>query len=76
MKSQKPLRDSSLGKYAYYTGLGFQMLATIGVFTYLGYRIDRHYQMETPLWTAVFSLLGVCISIYFVVRSVLKGKQK
>lgn len=51
------------------------MLAIIGLFTYIGYRIDESKQAETPLWTALFSLAGVCISIYTVIKAVTrKGK--
>jgi hypothetical protein len=59
-----------LGKYAYFTGVGFQMLAIIGVFTYIGHRIDTSRQAETPLWTALLALTGVCISIYTVIKAV------
>lgn len=75
MKPPKRLPSKTLGKYAYFTGVGFQMLAIIGVFTYIGHRIDLSRNAETPLWTALCALAGVCISIYTVIRSVLrKGK--
>ncbi|WP_229738704.1 AtpZ/AtpI family protein [Parapedobacter pyrenivorans] len=48
------------------------MLAIIGVFTYIGHRIDLSRDADTPLWTALFALTGVCISIYTVIRSVLR----
>lgn len=51
------------------------MLAIIGVFTYIGYRIDKSRDAGSPLFTAVFALVGVCISIYTVIKSVLnRGK--
>lgn len=76
MKNPKPSpNNSSLGNYAYYTGVGFQMLAIIGVFTYIGYRIDKSRDAGSPIFTAVFALVGVCISIYTVIKSVLnRGK--
>jgi len=63
-----------LGKYAYFTGVGFQMLAIIGLFTYIGYRIDQSRNAERPIWTALFALVGVCISIYTVIRAVTRRK--
>ncbi|SKB29907.1 Putative F0F1-ATPase subunit Ca2+/Mg2+ transporter [Parapedobacter luteus] len=70
MKKPRSSPNNALGKYAYFTGVGFQMLAIIGIFTYLGYRLDESRHSEKPLWTALFALVGVCISIYTVIRSV------
>jgi len=74
MKNPKQSRNSALGKYAYFTGVGFQMLAIIGVFTYIGYRIDHSQNAEKPIWTALFALAGVCISIYTVIRAVTRKR--
>lgn len=50
------------------------MLTIIGIFTYAGYRIDKAREAETPLWTALLALAGVCISIYTVIRAVMKKR--
>lgn len=50
------------------------MLAIIGLFTYIGYRIDQSRNAEKPLWTALFALAGVCISIYTVIRAVTRQR--
>jgi len=52
------------------------MLAIIGVFTYIGYRIDESRGAETPIWTALFALAGVCISMYTVIRAVTRNNKK
>ena len=65
----KPDRDAK-SKYAYYSGLGFQMIAIIAVFTFIGVKLDDSTENERPLWAALFSLLGVGISLYSVIRSV------
>lgn len=73
MKKPKPTsQPNPLTKYAYYSGLGFQMIAIIGLFTYIGYRIDQQKAADTHLWTAILSLIGVCLSIYIVIRAVTK----
>lgn len=64
----------AFGKYVYFSGVGFQMLAIIGVFTYIGYRIDQSRDAETPVWTALLALAGVCISMYTVIRAVTKKR--
>jgi len=67
-RPKRPTNDA-LKKYAYFTGIGFQMLAIIGLFSYIGYRIDQSQQSERPLWTALLAVTGVCISIYTVIRA-------
>jgi F0F1-type ATP synthase assembly protein I len=73
-ENRKKSQQDSFKKYAYYSGIGFQMAATIGIFTYIGHRIDTHQQAGTPLWTAILALIGVTASIYLVIRSVMKKK--
>jgi len=60
--------------YIYYTGLGFQMIATIGVFAFIGYKFDTNKGKEPGLYTAIFSLIGVCVSLIGTIRSVTKRK--
>ena len=73
-KEKKERGDDSVKKalnsYAFYTGMGFQMIGVIGVFAYIGYKIDEDRGSKTPLFTAFFSLAGVFISLYLIIRSV------
>lgn len=61
-----------LSKYVYYTGMGFQMIATIGLCTFIGYKIDQGRAGEKPWFTALFALFGVGISLYTTIRSLTK----
>lgn len=54
--------------YAKYTGVAFQMVAIIGIFAYIGYKVDDWQQHETKWVTALMGVLGVCVSIYQVIR--------
>lgn len=58
--------------YVRYTGIGFQMIAVIGLFTFVGYKIDQSRDSAQPIFTAVLSLIGVCVALYQVVRSLKK----
>jgi F0F1-type ATP synthase assembly protein I len=71
-EEQLPVENakSSLKTYAKYSAIGFQMIAIIGVFTYAGYKIDENRESKTPIYTAFFSLTGVFIALYLVIRSV------
>ena len=62
----------TLKSYARYAGIGFQMIAVIGLFTFIGYKLDEQREAELPLLTALFSLAGVCIALYQVIRTVIK----
>ena len=59
----------STNNLAKFSGLGFQMLAIIGVFAFAGYKIDQSANHQVKWVTAALSLTGVFISLYIVVRS-------
>ena len=65
----------SINNFAKYTTISFQMLATIGLFAFIGYKIDGYKQSKTPIFTAVFSLAGVVISLYQVVKQLNKNQK-
>ena len=62
----------SLKNYARYTGLGFQMVGVIGLFTFIGYQVDQKRGADELIFTAIFGVIGVCLALYQVIRSVLK----
>lgn len=73
MKQQKNSKEEgSASSFVKYSSIGFQMLATIGVFAFIGYKIDEHQQNDKPLITAILSLIGVVVSLYQVVRQLSK----
>jgi F0F1-type ATP synthase assembly protein I len=63
-----------LSSYVRYSGMGFQMIAVIGIFMFIGYKIDQWLEAEKLLFTAIFGMLGVCASLYLIIRS-LKNKK-
>jgi F0F1-type ATP synthase assembly protein I len=64
------VKDAS--SYGKYVGLAFQMIAVIGIFTFIGYQIDESTGHATKWVTAVLSLAGVFAALYLVIRSVKK----
>jgi ATP synthase protein I len=64
--------DKPLNAYAKYSGLGFQMIAVIGVFAFAGYKIDESAHHQVRWVTAALSLVGVFISLYIVIVSLKK----
>lgn len=62
----------SVNAYVKYTGMGFQMIVIIGLFTYAGYKIDESAHHSVKWVTAILSLTGVFISLYLVIVSLKK----
>ncbi len=60
---------------AHYSGLGFQMIAIIGLGTWVGTRLDANNNREFPLFTLIGSLLSVFIALYLVLRDVIKNNS-
>ena len=69
--SQKPDENDAdrLRAVAKYSGLGFQMLAIIGLGAFAGLRLDAYFRTRTPWFTIGLMLLGVVVALYQVIRS-------
>jgi hypothetical protein len=64
-----------LNSYARYSGIGFQMIAVIGIFMFIGYKIDQWRQSDKLIFTAILGMLGVCTSLYLIIRSLKNTKS-
>ncbi len=64
--------DKPGNNYLKFTGLGFQMIAIIGVFTFIGYKIDEYLINQTQWVTALFGVLGVIIALYLTIKQISK----
>lgn len=72
---QANLRKKQASAYMKYSGMAFQMGITIGVFSYLGKRLDAYFETTTAYWTAGLALLGVVLALYLLLKDVL-GTQE
>lgn len=61
-------KEKKPANFIKYSGMGFQMLATIGLFAFAGYKIDGYRNSHKPIFTALLGVLGVVVSLYQVVR--------
>lgn len=64
-KSPKPQPNA----YAKYSALAFQMLGTILVFTWGGYKLDQWQENSLPGWTLALSLFSIAASLYWFIQS-------
>ncbi|TCD03527.1 AtpZ/AtpI family protein [Pedobacter psychroterrae] len=69
-------KKRNIGSFARYSAISFQMLATIGLFAFGGYKLDKYMGHKTLLLTALLSLMGVVISLYQVVRQLNKNDNE
>lgn len=70
-KKDKP----EVARWVYYSGMGFQMIAVIGLFIYFGSWLDEKTGNQKPFYTALLGLVGVGISLYQTIRSLTKNKE-
>ena len=57
---------------AKYSAIGFQMIATIGLLTFIGYKIDERRNSKSKIITAAFALAGVGIALYQAIKQATK----
>ncbi|MGY8927537.1 MAG: AtpZ/AtpI family protein [Flavobacteriales bacterium] len=55
-------------KFVKFSSLGVQMIVLIGGGAWGGQLLDDKMQNEKPVFTIIFSLLGIFTSLYFVIR--------
>jgi len=68
----KDQQKKNLNKFARFSGMAFQMLITILVGVYIGQYLDKKYPNENSLFTLVFSLVFIGISLYAIIRQAIK----
>lgn len=68
-------KKKALNDFAYYSGIGFQMIAIIGIFAFIGYKLDEGRSTKMPIYTAIFCLIGVFASMYLIIKSLKKNKS-
>ena len=76
-KNQKADNDqrSAMKNYARYTGLGFQMIAIILIFYWAGTKLDERSASESPIYTAILSVLGVFVGLYVSLKDFIFKKD-
>jgi len=71
-----PNQDNQLKNFAKFSGLGFQMLAIIGISTFLGTKLDSFFSNSiTQYYTLGLSLAGVVLAIIFILKQILKDSN-
>ncbi|MEP0211989.1 MAG: AtpZ/AtpI family protein [Cellulophaga sp.] len=64
-------KRSQINTYLRFSGIAFQMIAVISVFSYFGVWLDEKFPNSYSLNTVIFSLLGVIFAMYLVIKKVI-----
>ena len=67
---------NSQSTLARYSGLGFKMLAIIGLGTYGGFLLDKKFPNKYSLFTIICSLLSVFIAMYSIIKDIINNQDK
>jgi F0F1-type ATP synthase assembly protein I len=51
-----------------YAGLAFQMMATLGLAVFVGYKIDQRTGWRIPVFMIIFSLLGLTLLLWQIIK--------
>jgi F0F1-type ATP synthase assembly protein I len=73
-KEPKENNRQSLNAIARYSGMAFQIAASIIICLFLGKWLDSKFPLKFPVFTTVLTLFGVFLGVYFVIRDLLKQK--
>ncbi len=66
-EGKRPVND-----FYKYSGMAIQMGITIAAAVYGGMALDERFQLKTPWFTLLLSLIGVGAAIYIVIRTTSK----
>ena len=72
MKQQKENNRKGFDTFIRYSSLGFEMMAIIGLGTFLGYKIDQWMENEFKGFTFGLMIFSVVAAIIYGTRNLLK----
>ena len=74
MNQKKNNNNNKYDSFIRYSGLGFEMMAIIGIFTFGGYKIDQWMKNEFKGFTLGLMILSVIVAIIYGTKNLLKKK--
>jgi hypothetical protein len=67
-----PKKPTPSDSYLKYSGLGFQLLVTIGLGAWAGHRLDQYVGIKFPAFLLSFVLIAFAGSMYFMYKALNK----
>lgn len=74
MKPNQQNKKKKFDSFIRYSGLGFEMMAIIGGFTFLGFKIDQWMKNDFKGFTLGLAIFSVIAAIVYGTRNLLKKK--
>lgn len=68
--------NNALRKWAVFSGIAIQMGVTIGIGAFVGVKLDENFPNNYSTYTIIFSLLGVFIALYAVIKQLQNMNKK
>ena len=71
-KPKKSLKEglSSSREFIKYTNIAIRMIIIILVGVFAGIKIDEYLELESSIFTLIFSLLAVVMAMYVIIREI------
>jgi len=69
MKEEENKKKNPLNAYIKYSGLAIQMIVTMCLGAWVGFKLDAYFKNANHLFTVFILLLSVIASMYFVISS-------
>lgn len=66
----QPDKKKPVNAYMKYSGLAFQLLASIGICGWLGYKLDQYLSLKFPAFMLLFGLAAFVGIMYQVYKSI------
>ncbi len=76
MSKNQKRKKKSLNTYFKYSSLATQMAAIIVAGAFFGDYLDKSRSSEIPVYTIIFSLISIILSLYYVLKKIIKHNDK
>jgi F0F1-type ATP synthase assembly protein I len=70
--SDKPTAPKPDNRFMRYSGIGFQLAATIGAGVFIGYELDKWQKTSQPYYTIGFSILFLVAGFYMMFKELMR----
>ncbi|MDH4057237.1 MAG: AtpZ/AtpI family protein [Cyclobacteriaceae bacterium] len=71
-EASDPKKQSPSNTYLKYSGLAIQLLVSIGVFGWIGYKLDKYLGIQFPVFLLIFGFSAFVGMMYLLYRSINK----
>jgi ATP synthase protein I len=75
MKPEFEQGKKEVNNYLRYSGMGFQIAATIGVGVFIGFELDKWLKTSGPYFTLGFSFVFLVLALYIGLKDFGKKDQ-